>query len=206
MDLSDVMRSGGAGKIVVPDVLRDALPGLCVALGYTHGAEVGVYKAEHCARFCAAGLSMLAIDPWRAFDGQGRTQQVQARQDFLYGHAGRVLAPYGDRARILRMTSAEAAAQVPPNSLDFVYLDGDHTFSAIAFDLETWWTRVRPGGLVMGHDYWCTPPSATNVVCQVAPVVDAFVTAYQIPRYWVSGVNPTGPKDDRYSSWWFMRP
>lgn len=37
--------------------------------------------------------------------------------------------------------------------IDFLFIDGDHTEDAVFRDLEVWTSRVRPGGLVMGHDW-----------------------------------------------------
>jgi hypothetical protein len=42
---------------------------------------------------------------------------------------------------------------VPTNSLDFVYLDGAHDYENVKGELEPWFERVRPGGILAGHDY-----------------------------------------------------
>ena len=68
----------------IEGVSRDALPEFLVEMGYTRGAEIGVYKGEYLKKFCDAGLVMYGVDPWKAFYGQGRTQQVQKRQDFIF--------------------------------------------------------------------------------------------------------------------------
>jgi hypothetical protein len=45
----------------------------------------------------------------------------------------------------------DAAARVDPGSLDFVYLDVEHGGEAVKHDLERWFEKVRPGGIVAGR-------------------------------------------------------
>lgn len=54
---------------------------------------------------------------------------------------------------IVRSTSTEFFAGIKDESLDFVYIDADHTFSAVLADLLDSYRTVRSGGLVMGDDY-----------------------------------------------------
>lgn len=42
---------------------------------------------------------------------------------------------------------------IPQNSLDFVYIDGNHSYEACLQDLKNFFPRVKSGGLVAGHDY-----------------------------------------------------
>lgn len=58
-----------------------------------------------------------------------------------------------DRRYELRMDSAAAAELFPESSLDFAFIDADHYYESVRRDLQAWWPRVRPGGLLCGHDY-----------------------------------------------------
>lgn len=182
---------------------RDNLPEYFKSLGFKVGAEIGVFKGEFTEKFCKAGLKMYAIDPWISYEGAGRTQEIKARQDFLYGHAGRVLAPYD--CALIRKTSVEALKDFEDESLDFVYIDGDHSFKHVATDIEEWTKKVKKGGVVSGHDYLCYPPSFP-LVCQVKYVVDAYVKTFNIKNLTIFGkiVNPK-KKDDKYNSWMFRK-
>lgn len=86
-----------------------------------------------------------------------------------------------------------------PNSLDFVFIDGDHRFRYIAEDLYEWFSKVKKGGIVSGHDYFCTWSGAHNVIIQVGPVVDAFVKAFGIEDFYTFGNNKS-------PSWMFFKP
>jgi hypothetical protein len=39
------------------------------------------------------------------------------------------------------------------NSLDFVYIDANHTYEGVKEDIKYWYPKVKPGGLLLGHDY-----------------------------------------------------
>ena len=59
----------------------------------------------------------------------------------------------GPRARTVRALSPDAAAAYPPDHFDWVYIDALHTYDALLRDLDAWWEKVRPGGLLAGDDY-----------------------------------------------------
>jgi predicted O-methyltransferase YrrM len=51
------------------------------------------------------------------------------------------------------MYTSEAAKLIPDGSLDFVYVDARHDYCGCMQDLEMYWPKLRPGGLLAGHDY-----------------------------------------------------
>jgi predicted O-methyltransferase YrrM len=77
----------------------------------------------------------------------------QADQDRLRRMAMQRLQPFGVRATVYHMDSIEAAARFQDDSLDLVFVDGDHSKEGCARDLETWWPKIKPGGWMSGHDY-----------------------------------------------------
>lgn len=204
--LLEGIKQKDSSKVEIKGCSRDDLPEFFVQMGYKVGAEVGVYKGAFTEKFCKAGLKMFAIDPWMAYQGAGRTQKEQARQNFLYGHTQRTLAPYKD-CEIIRSTSMDALKYFEDGSLDFIYIDGDHSFKYIAEDLVEWTKKVRSGGIVSGHDYFYFGPRQTNLICHVGPVVDAYVKSFEISPLYIFGKIPDAPlKDDRYPSWMFFKP
>ena len=205
--LINVIQQLNENPIEIPDCPRGDLAEFFKEKGFSVGAEIGVYKGEFIEKFCKVGLKMYAIDPWHSYDGAGRTQKRQERQNFLYEHTQRVLAPYKD-CTIIRKTSMDAIKDFKDESLDFIYIDGNHSFRYIAEDIAEWSKKVRKGGVVSGHDYFCTRPESTNLICQVGPVIDAYVKAFNIQNLYTFGrLSPdkVRSKDDRYLSWMFIR-
>jgi hypothetical protein len=203
MKLIEAVKLSG-NPFIVPDCGRDTLPEFFKDMGFKVGAEIGAYRGEFSAKFCAVGLQMFVIDPWMGFVGQGRTQQVQSTQDGYYEAAKKNLAPY-QNCFMIRKTSMDALSDFRDGSLDFVYIDGDHNFRHAAEDIYEWSKKVKRGGVVAGHDYFNTPSFARNVVCNVKSVLDSYVQAFDIKNWYIykpeKGLDP----NDKYYSWLFIK-
>lgn len=51
-----------------------------------------------------------------------------------------------------------------PSSVDVVFVDGSHSFQDVHEDLEAWWQRIRPGGILVGHDFTWEHPDVPAAV------------------------------------------
>jgi predicted O-methyltransferase YrrM len=49
--------------------------------------------------------------------------------------------------------SAESAGRFPDASVDLVFVDADHSYDAVRRDIRAWAPKLRPGGLLSGHDW-----------------------------------------------------
>lgn len=61
------------------------------------------------------------------------------------------------RVKLIKSTTAEFLTQLATNSLDFVYIDADHTYPAVMSDLHHSLRVVKSNGFIMGHDYVSGP-------------------------------------------------
>lgn len=138
---------------------RADLPTVLAARGYTgSGVEVGVQRGRYSATILGRSRlsTLILVDPWREDDRAGYrdvANVAQAEQEAALVEARHTLAPFGERAAFWRMSSVEAAARVPDASLDFVYLDARHDYDSVIEDLGAWFPKLRPGGIIAGHDY-----------------------------------------------------
>jgi hypothetical protein len=73
--------------------------------------------------------------------------------------------------RVLQAESVKAANLFAFGSLDVVFVDADH--SRAAEDLSAWASKVKPGGLLCGHDYH--PSAWPQVVADVDHFTRQFV-------------------------------
>ena len=137
--------------------------------GYKVGAEIGVYKGEFTELFCQEGLNIFAIDPWTVY----YLEPKQKRHDALYEHTKLRLAKYSN-CTIIRKSSMEALSDFEDGSLDFVYIDGDHSYKTCMEDITEWSKKVKKGGVVSGHDY----SGASSAEVKLA--VDDYVKANNI--------------------------
>jgi cephalosporin hydroxylase len=63
------------------------------------------------------------------------------------------MSPLEGYFRVLQSNSAEAAWHFAAKSVDFVFIDADHTYDAVKMDLTAWIPKIKPGGIIAGHDY-----------------------------------------------------
>lgn len=144
------------------------------ALPPGEGVEIGVWRGERAERIlatCPNVTRLTLIDPWclernifpcatppermRAFGEyrclMGERALAQAELDAMYDDVRRRLGDaYGTRCRVLRWPAAGVWPSVVRGSLAFVLVDGIHLEAWVAKTAETWWTRLRPGGLLLG--------------------------------------------------------
>src|SRR5206468_472774 len=68
---------------------------------------------------------------------------------------------------------ADQQAVDVPDGLDLLFLDGDHASEAVASDLTPYAPKVKPGGLVVLHDYnFASVSQATDVYFAGRSVLD----------------------------------
>lgn len=152
------------------------------------GAEIGVWQGEFAASLChlMPRLDLLCVDPWACYAEYQEQKNDQARLEEAYQQALQRLRPYR-HVTIARKTSLEAAKDVPYQSLDWVYIDANHRRPFIDQDLVAWSRRVRPGGIVAGHDYREHYKKPKPFI-EVKAAVDAYVARHDIrPWFILSG-------------------
>lgn len=129
--------------------------------GVEVGVKVGIFSETILEAW--AGRRLISVDPWLEGPPDDPDQSTQAEHDRFYEETVERLRKFGDRSEIWRMTSVEAASQIEPKSLDFVYIDARHDYLSVKEDLEHWFEKVRPGGVFAGHDYYNTPQPSFRV-------------------------------------------
>jgi len=127
--------------------------------GPVKGAEIGVFTGALSATLLKrSDLSLIMVDSWDVGSyvgdsGDFHASMTQAQQDNSFELAKQHTAFAGDRATIIRKRSVDAARDVPDGSLDFVFIDADHSYDGCKADIAAWMPKLKPGGLLSGHDY-----------------------------------------------------
>jgi predicted O-methyltransferase YrrM len=57
-----------------------------------------------------------------------------------------------DRRVVLIADFGVTAAGMADETLDFVFCDADHSAEGTLEAIDAWWPKLRPGGLLAGHD------------------------------------------------------
>lgn len=139
-------------------------------------AEIGVHRGEFSKIFLNnwKGREMFLVDPWYSIPGYEQQEACLAdcdgdrNKDLEY--CKKLLLQHKDRTIFMRVTSERAAkmAMMKDNSLDFVYIDGDHRMDMVWLDLHKWWKKLKPGGILAGHDFLCHDPDTIDSDIQAA--------------------------------------
>lgn len=117
--------------------------------------EVGCWKGDSmrylAKRLVATGrhFELWGVDIWDEW------QYAVTGIETAYDTYNRALIADGVRDRVtdIKLSSVEAAKHFADASLDFVFLDADHRPQAVLDDICAWRPKVRPGGIIAGHDY-----------------------------------------------------
>jgi len=133
----------------IPDFLNDNN-----LTGY--GAEIGVFKGEFSAHILKnwKGKKLYLIDSWRHFENRIDISNVDLNQQLNnMACAFMNVYEYADKATIIRDLSGEAVKLFLDSFFDFIYIDAGHDYNSVITDLNYWYSKVKIGGYVMGHDY-----------------------------------------------------
>lgn len=127
--------------------------------------EVGSFAGESTAVFAEFARQVIAIDPWST----DYSSQVmlgcasEALKSFILESGledmGRIEAQFRDRVSrfsnvsAMKMKSSEAVGHFANESIDLVYIDSIHTEDEVAQCIREWLPKIRPAGVLSGHDY-----------------------------------------------------
>ena len=154
------------------------------------GIEIGVWEGATSVKLMSRYplLELTGIDPFDGYQdwwGFIDADSMHAREEI----ARRVTEPFRDRFQLLTMRSDEAVSVLADGDFDFVYIDGDHSFQWALHDIMNYWAKVKPGGMLCGHD---------RSLSSVWRAVIQFTTENELPVY-----QTEEPQSD---SWFIPKP
>jgi len=125
------------------------------------GAEIGVFRGNLSYQLLSLmpNLTLYMVDRWCPYrEGEwirrgyiaGGTHEVFEKWE---AETREKVKGFGNRAIIIKSESLVAADKFPLDFFDFVFIDAIHVGNYVAMDINSWGPRVKPGGLICGHDY-----------------------------------------------------
>jgi len=136
------------------------------------GVEIGCCDGYSSVVILAASqLHLTSIDPFVP-DSMSPT---------LIGDEGRYrqnVAPFGDRATLIKGYSQHVPWVA---DIDFLFIDGDHTYEAVIDDWD-WTLYMKTGGLLAMHDSRMSRPGGAPFHVGPSRVADDLV--YGRPNHW----------------------
>lgn len=114
-----------------------------------------IYLAQK-VRESGKQIRVVCVDPWTGTPGHPVLTPIVEKHGgsiFEVFKANVVAAGLDDIIAPLEMPSVEGAKRFEDASVFMAFIDGDHSYEAVCADIEAWAPKVRPGGILAGHDY-----------------------------------------------------
>lgn len=121
------------------------------------GCEIGVCWAEnlcHMLECCDNIKKVIAIDPFIEFQdyaGYVKSDDIVGWKELALSNIDSIGA--ADRVDFKIMTSDDAVSLIEDHSLDFIFIDGNHSQEYVRKDIRNYYDKVKVGGIFAGHDY-----------------------------------------------------
>ena len=118
--------------------------------------EVGCWKGKSAAYMCVEiansnkNIEFFCVDTWEGSVEHEGMEELSKLYDIFIDN----LRPVEEYYFPLKMTSLEGAKKFKDNSLDFVFIDASHEYEDVRDDILAWYPKVKPGGIIAGHDYY----------------------------------------------------
>lgn len=135
---------------------------LLKAEGKTIGAELGVQKGgffdEMIGKWQIADTYTF-VDLWAPQenyrDGANVDQSEQnAYMEESMGKADKhIKQGHLKKIDLCRNFTVNCVHNYPDEHFDFIYVDARHDYKGVLVDLQTWWPKLKHGGIMGGHDY-----------------------------------------------------
>lgn len=158
------LQGWGSTSSVFSSVISELKPGLIVEVGTWKGAS-----ALHMASICRAqklATEIVCIDTWLGnWQAWSRSEGVGSRED-LKIHNGLPRLYYQFMSNVVAMQMQDIITPLPLTGVagaklfkhmnirpPVIYIDGDHEYESVIFDLSLWLDVLAPGGVIIGDDY-----------------------------------------------------
>ena len=128
------------------------------------GAEIGVFAGDFSEILLRRAIpsKLHLVDPWISVPDEAYRDALYSGNRLDQAGMDQLHQSVVNRFRkeievetvvIHRERSEEALKALPDGQLDWIYLDGDHTFPVVLSDLRLAREKVRRGGYISGDDY-----------------------------------------------------
>ena len=157
--------------------------------------EIGVWKGASIAflaeriKDLKKNIKLYAID---GFDGYGEDSYFSdpdCKNNRLYETYLNNIKPLKKYITTIVGYSHDVYDQFSDESIDFLFLDGDHRYDGVMNDLILWYPKVKRGGVIGGHDY-----GQTHGECRVKDAVDDYFYDTPVTVY-----------DKSYALWYYNK-
>ncbi len=131
---------------------------------YKHIAEIGIGYGTHAKEILQNTNidKLFLIDPMIFYPNDGFAADIMKQEatipgnnfNELYDLINQELSLWKEHYTWFRKPSLSITnEEIPDESLDCIFVDGDHSYAATIADLRFWWAKLRIGGKILGDDF-----------------------------------------------------
>jgi len=116
--------------------------------------EVGVAFGGYAKFFIDGwkGKKIWLVDPYEEQSLEVYRERDKKPYDSWHNQV-KAMEDSDSRVKLIRKYSVDASMDFSNDQLDFVYIDGNHEYSHVINDLDSWYPKLKSGGVFAGHDY-----------------------------------------------------
>lgn len=196
----------GENPVEIFNYGRNKMAHMFKDLDFKVGAEIGVADGSFSALMCMAnpGLELFGVDPWEPYP-EYTDYQRRSTFNHMFEKTKQRTAEFDFKQ--IRKYSMDAVKEFEDESLDFVYIDGNHEYPFVADDIREWSKKVRPDGIVAGHDFDEVPRSKLRKNWGVKKAVEEFLSEKGISIWFVLGTHEKveGVETDPARTWMYVK-
>lgn len=130
-------------------------PTTYVEIGIAMGFHIETIAKKFSTVKCYGIDPYVPYDPTDSFNDIGKIEpslSVQENFDLFCSSVTGRLGKYSNFNHI-RQSSDSAFKLFQDESIDLIFVDGDHTYEAVKKDCNLWWSKLKSGGIMCWDDY-----------------------------------------------------
>jgi hypothetical protein len=115
--------------------------------------EVGSFEGESMEIFAKSGKfkKIYCVDPWQNGYDETDTSNNMVENAEVSFDAKKTQYPFVTK---IKLKSLDAVNLFDDDSIDMVYIDGDHRPESVKLDIINWVKKIKPDGYITGHDWY----------------------------------------------------
>jgi len=130
---------------LIAHIVKSIKNGVFVEIG-TDGGNFAEFILEN-----STNSVLYCIDPYVCYSDYEDAINNVTGNSLFEATRDKLKTKYGDRVIFVRKFSEQAANDIP-NEIDFIYIDGNHSYTYVLKDLELYYPKVKKYGFIVGDD------------------------------------------------------
>jgi predicted O-methyltransferase YrrM len=116
--------------------------------------EIGCFIGVSTELFALHAKKLVGVDLWGLDESYDEVSPKSIKDEWKdIENIARARLDKYKNTKLIRDYSSNYAKSVTDLSIDLVYIDGSHTYNGVLLDLNSWYNKIKDGGVLSGHDY-----------------------------------------------------